>query len=1118
MESESMWSEAMGSDTMGSYGMKSARVHTKGFTLIASLLLLLLLSGIAIGLMMMVNTEGKVGGTDMRNNTAFHAAEGGIETMYSNLALVFQNTMSPTAAQICAVSATQPVMAGFTWTQYSVMPGTNQSTTCPSTLTATWGQITGNGPNAGLWAQIIPVNMLATASSTTGGQEVSMVRQAQVALIPVFQFGVFSESDLSFFSGPNFDMVGPVHTNGDLYPFVGPGSTLTFHNKIEAYGNVVRTQLANGWNANTNYNGSVWMPTAANGCTALTAAGNCTLMTAPNSASYGDGSVQGAGGNPPVSAYNGANAWNAFSKTTTAFELINGNYGSKTQVGTGAKDLTMPFVSGTTFPFQIIRRPQVGEDPASALAQSREWNLAVIHVELSDDPTEFLNGSGFSDPQNVRLANLTAAQAKATGAGTTGINAFGIPIVAGNYASTFAAPAAGDTYNLYFAAASNAVPTAGVVSAGTSAATAGIESPEWPYAPLAWLGNANNSSPTHQGLQPTGPAGGPGAPILTGSKASVAPTLALCPPAGPPAPQYTPTGCPAVPASPYYAVAGAAAVNSSAAVAAQTATWNLIDGYLRVEYKNNSGVWVPVTNEWLGLGFARGTAAVTQSGGGTPATSPDFVPTPNPINPNAILLLQEPADRGTVPLSAAGVAPVCTATTGSGAAQRCTAWSATPPLLLDNAATNPYWQFGLTTAAPTTQSVTQFNWYPINFYDAREGEVRDNAVGDNSCSTMGVMNAVEIDVGNLKRWLSGAIGTSGSSVNYSSQNGYVLYFSDRRGMLLNPNPTTPDPAGVKSGDSGLEDVVNAASAAGTPDGVLEPIPTGKTVSPEDVNENGVLDNFGTNNLGLGFWGTQSTANNNLNTQINSGAVDDPWGTTAGTRIASCSNTARKNWVSGARHVLRLVDASLGNVPTAPGGTLADPGGFTVASENPVYIWGDYNTNSTDTVWNSPPVDVTGHSSSSVIADAVTFLSNQWTDYESYGIGGDNTVTNVGANRVATSAWYRLAVAGGKNINFPQPGWAGVANDFGTDGGVHNFLRYLENWNGTLNYTGSIVSLYYSTYNTGVYKCCNVVYNPPTRNYSFDLDFSTPAGLPPGTPMFRDVNSLGFREMLATRTD
>jgi len=224
--------------------------------------------------------------------------------------------------------------------------------------------------------------------------------------------------------------------------------------------------------------------------------------------------------------------------------------------------------------------------------------------------------------------------------------------------------------------------------------------------------------------------------------------------------------------------------------------------------------------------------------------------------------------------------------------------------------------------------------------------------------------------------------------------------------------------------------------------------------------------------------------------------------------------------------LRLVDASLGNVPTVPGGTIADPGGFTVASENPVYVWGDYNTNSTDTAWNNPLVDEAGHSSTSVIADTVTFLSNSWTDLPSFGIGedtptfstgGDGTVTNTG-NRTATSTWYRVAVAGGKNINFPQPTW-GAAQDFGTDGGVHNFLRYLENWSGqTLNYMGSIVSLYYSTYNTGVYKCCAVVYQPPARNYIFDLDFSSPQGLPPGTPMFRDVNSLGFREMLTTRTD
>src|SRR5271167_1736606 len=99
-----MGSKAMGSETMGSYGMKSARLHTKGFTLIASLLMLLLLSGIAIGLMMMVNTEGKVGGTDLQNNLTFHAADGGIEKLTSDLSRTFRNAQSPTAAEICALS------------------------------------------------------------------------------------------------------------------------------------------------------------------------------------------------------------------------------------------------------------------------------------------------------------------------------------------------------------------------------------------------------------------------------------------------------------------------------------------------------------------------------------------------------------------------------------------------------------------------------------------------------------------------------------------------------------------------------------------------------------------------------------------------------------------------------------------------------------------------------------------------------------------------------------------------------------------------------------------------------------------------------------------------------
>jgi hypothetical protein len=37
--------------------------------------------------------------------------------------------------------------------------------------------------------------------------------------------------------------------------------------------------------------------------------------------------------------------------------------------------------------------------------------------------------------------------------------------------------------------------------------------------------------------------------------------------------------------------------------------------------------------------------------------------------------------------------------------------------------------------------------------------------------------------------------------------------------------------------------------------------------------------------------------------------------------------------------------------------------------------------------------------------------------------------------------------------------------------------------------------------------------PDVRDMAFDTDFLLPSRLPPGTPMFRDVNTLTFRQLL-----
>jgi hypothetical protein len=242
-----------------------------------------------------------------------------------------------------------------------------------------------------------------------------------------------------------------------------------------------------------------------------------------------------------------------------------------------------------------------------------------------------------------------------------------------------------------------------------------------------------------------------------------------------------------------------------------------------------------------------------------------------------------------------------------------------------------------------------------------------------------------------------------------------------------------------------------------------------------------------------------------------------------TRITAAE--AQKNLVLFFRRALRLVNGGLGNLPPWAAATAANCpgalGGFTVAAENPIYVQGDYNATSTLPSTGSPAGfnDITTgtgspacHVPSAVIGDTVTLLSNDWTDSVTLA----NPTARSSRPQTTQNAWYRTAIIGGKNNSFPLPTFTtpvAPPKDFGTDGGTHNFLRYIENWNTTLNYRGSMVSFYIAGQGTGVYKCCSTVYNPPTRAYAFDTDFSNIQKLPPGTPRFTDVNALSFQQAI-----
>jgi hypothetical protein len=157
-------------------------------------------------------------------------------------------------------------------------------------------------------------------------------------------------------------------------------------------------------------------------------------------------------------------------------------------------------------------------------------------------------------------------------------------------------------------------------------------------------------------------------------------------------------------------------------------------------------------------------------------------------------------------------------------------------------------------------------------------------------------------------------------------------------------------------------------------------------------------------------------------------------------------------------------------------------GLTVATPNPLYVLGNYNapaaylgtTNTTQTL------------PASLVGDSVNLLSGAWRDA--------NAASGL-SSRVATDTTVNAAIV------------AGIVRTQGSaySGGVENFPRFLENWAGrTLTYNGSMVVMFESQVADNAWPGTGTVYNPPNRNWAFDLNFMDPTKLPPGTPSARDV--------------
>jgi hypothetical protein len=332
-----------------------------GAALVVVLLLMLVLTVMMLGFYFVTTGERKIAESDRDAAVTYYGAQGALEKMSSDLAALFVSHVSPTPAQITALTgaAYRPSIPGVTFPTGGYTIGQPPTGTMGGSLTSTAGTIQGKGPLQGLQGIITPFTLTVIADGPNN-TEVKMTRQVQAVAVPVFQFGIFSDSDLSFFAGPDFGFGGRIHTNGNLF-LAEDGGTLTVGDRTTACQDVIRAQLSNGLTTGgTNgYGTTVNVLTTAGGCPGSAPACRALGLT--------EGSITGGPGS-------GANSnWPLLSLTTYNGWIRTGK--------TGAKKLNLALALAGATPIAMVQRP-----PHVRRSHGNRWQRPVLQPGQSPHP------------------------------------------------------------------------------------------------------------------------------------------------------------------------------------------------------------------------------------------------------------------------------------------------------------------------------------------------------------------------------------------------------------------------------------------------------------------------------------------------------------------------------------------------------------------------------------------------------------------------------------------------------------------------------------------------------------------------------------------------------------
>jgi len=172
-----------------------------------------------------------------------------------------------------------------------------------------------------------------------------------------------------------------------------------------------------------------------------------------------------------------------------------------------------------------------------------------------------------------------------------------------------------------------------------------------------------------------------------------------------------------------------------------------------------------------------------------------------------------------------------------------------------------------------------------------------------------------------------------------------------------------------------------------------------------------------------------------------------------------------------------------NAVRVSNGKILPKNGLTVATSRPLYVQGDYNELD-DTKLGTR--DTSATLPASLVGDAITILSDGWTD--------KNSTATVGS-RVAKDTTVNAAFLTGV-VETTKDHYSG---------GMENFPRFLETWGPIkFTYNGSMVKMFPSQYATAPWNNNGDIYGPPTRKWAYDVNFEDVNKIPPITPSLQKV--------------